>query len=166
MTEALFALFLIIATLGCALVAGITLIFAIVIMPGLATLGDRGLLQGFKAIDRVIQDGQPLFMLVWMGSALALILATLVGLWVLDGIDMALLLAALAVYIAGVQVATMKVNLPLNGRLQALDLEQLDAADLADARAAFEPRWLRWNRLRTWLATLTACLLLVLLLRS
>jgi uncharacterized membrane protein len=160
-----FSLLLILATLGCALVAGLTLVFAIVIMPGLKTLGDLGFLQGFKAIDRVIQDGQPLFMLVWIGSALALILATLLGFWLLRGVDLVLLITALIIYIAGVQIATVKVNIPLNNRLQALDLAELDAAALAAARADFEPRWLRWNLIRTWLATLTSVLLLVLLLR-
>jgi uncharacterized membrane protein len=160
-----FSILLIAATLGCALVAGITLIFAIVIMPGLSALGDRGFLEGFKAIDRIIQDGQPVFVLVWMGSALALIAATLVGLWVVRGIDLALLITALVLYIAGVQIATVRVNLPLNGQLQALDLDRLDIAALAEARAAFEPRWLRWNLVRTWVGVLSSLLLLVVLLR-
>lgn len=160
-----FSFLLVVATLGCALVAGITLVFAIVVMPGLKTLGDRGFLEGFKAIDRVIQDGQPVFMLVWIGSAVALIVAAVLGLWVLSGIDQALLVAALVIYLVGVQVATAMVNLPLNNRLQSLDLEQLDAAELADARDAFEPRWLRWNRIRAWVATLTTILLLLVLMR-
>jgi uncharacterized membrane protein len=163
--NALFSLVLILATLGCALVAGLTLTFAIVVMPGLKTLGDLGFLQGFKAVDRVIQRGQPLFLLVWIGSALALIAATLLGLLVLAGVELALLIGAVVIYVAGVQVATAVVNIPLNNRLQALDLEQLDGTALVDAREAFEPRWLRWNVIRAWAATLTTLLLLLLLLR-
>lgn len=161
----LFSIVLILATLGCALVTGLTFTFAVVVMPGLRSLGDAGLLQGFKAVDRVIQDGQPLFMLVWIGSALALIVATLLGLWTLEGSDLALMIVALVCYIAGVQAATAMVNIPLNNRLQTLDLEQLDAEALASARAAFEPRWLRWNLIRTWIGTLTTVLLLLVLLR-
>lgn len=160
-----FSFLLIVATLCCALVAGITLIFAIVVMPGLKTLGDRGFLEGFKAIDRVIQNNQPVFMVVWLGSGLALIVATVFGFWVLQGIDLALLIAAVLIYIPGVQIATAAVNVPLNNRLQAQDLEQFDAEAIARARETFEPRWLRWNTIRTYLATLTTLLLLVLLLR-
>ena len=160
-----FSISLILATLGCALVAGVTLVFAIVVMPGLKSLGDREFLKGFKAIDRVIQDNQPVFMLVWLGSAVSLIAATLLGFGVLQGIDRALLIAALVLYILGVQLATAIVNIPLNNQLQARNLEQLDAEEITSACEAFEPRWLRWNAIRTWVATLTTSILLVLLLR-
>ncbi len=160
-----FSISLLLATLGCALVAGITLIFAIVVMPGLKTLGDRGFLEGFKAIDRVIQNNHPVFMIVWLGSALALIAATLFGFGVLQGFDRVLLIAALVLYLSGVQMATVIVNIPLNNQLQAHNLEQFNAAELARAREAFEPRWLRWNVIRTWVAILTTVMLLVLLLR-
>ena len=43
--------------------------FAIIVMPGTKTLGDLGFLKAFKAMDRVIQDNQPVFILVWLGSA-------------------------------------------------------------------------------------------------
>ena len=160
-----FSILLVLAALGCSLVAGITLIFAIVVMPGLKKLGDRGFLEGFKAIDRVIQDNQPVFMLVWLGSGLALIAATVLGSRALEGIDLWLLIAALLIYLPGVQVATAAVNVPLNNHLQAQDLEQLDADEITQAATDFAPRWILWNAIRTWLATLTSLLLLVVLLR-
>ena len=45
-----FSLLLVLAALGCSLVAGITLIFAIIVMPGLKKLGDRGFLEGFTSL--------------------------------------------------------------------------------------------------------------------
>lgn len=48
---------------------------------------------------------------------------------------------------------------------QTLDLETMEDAALAAARHDFEPRWNRWNRIRTALATLTSALLIVLVLR-
>lgn len=160
-----FSFFLIFASLCCSLVAGITLIFATVIMPGLKTLGDRGFLESFKAIDRVIQDSQPVFMLVWLGSGLALIVATVLGFGVLQGIDRALLITALLIYLPGVQITTAVVNVPLNNELQAQDIGQLDDEAIALACDTFEPRWVRWNTVRTWLACLTSVMLLFLLLR-
>mgnify|MGYP000408645177 CR=1 FL=1 len=47
--------------------AAVVVVFAIVVMPGIATLDDLAFLRAFKAIDRVIQDNQPVFMIVWGG---------------------------------------------------------------------------------------------------
>ncbi len=160
-----FQISLVSATLLCSLVAGFVFAFACVAMPGLGTLGDREFLHGFQVIDRVIQNNQPLFVLVWAGSAVTLLLSAVLGLGRLAGPDRALLLAALAVYLVGVQLPTLAINVPLNNRLQTLDLAVMEEDSLAEARAAFEPRWNRWNLIRTLLATLTAALLIVLVLR-
>ncbi|WP_411847083.1 anthrone oxygenase family protein [Roseibacillus persicicus] len=160
-----FSVLLTIATLGCSLVAGITLIFAIVIMPGLQTLGDRQFLEAFKAIDRVIQHNQPLFMIVWLGSGLALIATTVLGFRLLEGIELVFLIAALLIYIPGVQITTAAVNVPLNNRIQEQEFEQLDDDEIHQAATDFGPRWIFWNNIRTWLAMLTSLLLLVILLR-
>ena len=60
---------LIAATVLNGLVAGFVFAFAVVVMPGLGTLPDRDFLRAFKRVDGVIQDNQPLFILVWVGSA-------------------------------------------------------------------------------------------------
>jgi len=152
-------------TLLCSLVAGFLFAFATVAMPGIGTLNDRDFLHSFQVMDRVIQNNQPLFMLVWVGSVVSLLLSTLVGFGRLAGFDRTLLLIAIVVYLAGVQLPTLTVNVPLNNQLQALDLETLREDELAEARADFEPRWNRWNQIRTVLATLIVAILIVLILR-
>jgi uncharacterized membrane protein len=153
------------SALLCSLVAGLVLTFAIVVMPGIQRLGDRAFLQSFKAMDRVIQNNQPIFMLVWVGSAVVLLTSTVLGIWQLQGLDRILLLAACAIYLFGVQVPTGTINIPLNNHLQSLDLETMTEPALQETRARFESRWLRWNAIRTVLAILTTVLLLVLLIR-
>ena len=154
------------ATCLCSLVAGFLFAFAVVIMPGLATLGDAGLLRGFQAVDRVIQRNQPLFIVMWAGSVVALLAVLGLGLWQLPGaIDRGLVIVAALLYLAGVQAPTMAINVPLNNRLEPLDLAALDAASLQQAREAFEPRWNRSNAIRTLCAILTSVALAVLLLR-
>ena len=69
----IFEITLLVATLLCSLVAGLLFAFAVVTMPGLATLGDGEFLRSFQAIDRIIQNNQPVFLLVWMGSAVVLL---------------------------------------------------------------------------------------------
>ena len=67
------------SALLCSLVAGLVFTFAIVVMPGIKGLGDLAFLKSFKAMDRVIQNNQPIFMLVWLGSATVLLVSTMLG---------------------------------------------------------------------------------------
>ncbi len=55
------------STLLCSLVAGFVFAFTIVIMPGIKSLSDHDFLQAFNVMDRVIQNNQPIFVLVWLG---------------------------------------------------------------------------------------------------
>ena len=160
-----FQLSLILATLLCSLVAGFVFAFAVVVMPGTSTLSDGDFLRAFQVIDRVIQRNQPLFLLVWMGSAIALLASAALGFGQLDGTGRLLLGTAAVVYLFGVQLPTITINIPLNNKVQALEIEAMDEPALAVARQEFEPRWNRWNTIRTILATLVSVLLLVLLLR-
>ncbi len=153
------------SALLCSLVAGLVLTFAIVVMPGIRPLGDREFLKAFKAMDRVIQENQPLFMLVWVGSAVAIVVSSVLGIWHLEGAERVLLIVAGAIYIVGVQVPTVTINIPLNNQLQSSDLDTMTEPEILDIIGLFESRWLRWNTIRTWLAVVTTVLLLILLIR-
>jgi len=146
----------------CALTAGLLFAFAVVVMPGIRDLPDRDFLRAFKGMDRVIQHNEPRFLLVWVGSVLSLVVALLTGIGALAGAERLMLIGAAAVYLLCVQLPTIVVNIPLNNRLQALDLDALDAAALRAARNAFEERWTRWNAFRTVFAGLSAFALLLL----
>lgn len=79
MTLFLWALFA--GALLCSLVAGFLFAFAVVVMPGIKRLDDAGFLRAFQVIDGVIQRGQPLFGLIWVGSVLAVLVAGVLGFW-------------------------------------------------------------------------------------
>lgn len=156
----LFDILLIVSALLCALVAGLLLIFSAVVMPGIGTLDDRGYLEAFQVIDRPIQNNQPIFMLVWVGSVLSTIAAAVLAFSAAEETQRTLVLVAVAIYLFGVQLPTATINIPLNNALQAHDLDAMDAVSLASARSAFESRWNRWNGVRSALAVLTALLLI------
>ena len=153
------------SALLCSLVAGLVLTFAIVVMPGIRTLGNLDFLRSFKAMDRVIQNNQPIFMLVWLGSVLVLLVSTVLGIWRLEGLDRVLLVVTCVIYIIGVHVPTVMINIPLNNHLQSQDLDTMTESSLLATSEMFESRWLRWNTIRTVIAILTTVLLLVLLIR-
>lgn len=158
----LFDVSLILATFLCSLVAGFLFAFAIVAMPGMSTLNDREFIRAFQVMDRVIQQNQPLFMLVWIGSAIALVTAAVLGIGRLAGIDLLLLLAATLAYLFGVQLPTIVINIPLNNKLQTVDVDAANAATREAARKAFEPRWIQWNAFRTVFASVVSVLLIIL----
>ena len=160
-----FQVVVILTTLLCSLVAGFLFAFAFVVMPGIKALSDRDFIRAFQVMDGVIQKNQPVFMLVWVGSIVALVASTALGLGQLDGTERSLLVIAAVTYLLGVQLSTFTINVPLNNKLQALDVHALSETEHEAARQDFEPRWNRWNLSRTFLASLASALLMVLLFR-
>lgn len=156
---------LIISAFLCSLVAGFLFAYAIVIMPGIKNLNDREFIRTFQVTDRIIQNNHPIFMLVWIGSAIALIVSALYGLGPLQGIDFFLLAMATLAYVLGVQVSTITIHLPLNNKIQTLNVEALSDADIKEARNEFEPRWNTSNIIRTAIACFVSVLLIILLYR-
>ena len=154
------------SALLCSLVAGLVLTFAIVVMPGTKTLGNRDFLKAFKAMDRVIQDNQPIFMLVWLGSIVALIAATIFGMAQLDGIGRLLIIFATVAYLFGVQFSTITINIPLNNRIQSVDVETTNETQHKTVRGEFEPRWVRWNSIRSLVSSLVSVLLIIIVFRE
>ena len=116
-------------------------------------------------MDGIIQDNHPLFILVWAGSILSVIITLIVGILDLIGGEIYLLSFASALYFFGVQLPTFRFNIPLNNSLQKMDIETLTDSEAALLRAGFEIPWNRWNRIRTINCIITVSMLLLLLIR-
>jgi uncharacterized membrane protein len=155
---------LLLAAFLCSLVAGFLFAFAVVVMPGIRSLDDGGFIRAFQVIDGVIQDNQPLFICVWVGSVLALVAAAVLGIGALRGAERLLIIVAALVYLLGVQLPTVTINIPLNNTLQKLDPGTMNETTRQHARQAFEPRWNRWNVFRAVCASVVSLLLALLLL--
>ncbi len=155
---------LIAATFLCSLVAGFLFAFAVVVFPGITQLNDKEFIRSFQLMDGVIQNNQPFFMIVWVGSILAIIALGVLGILQLDGLKRTFIILTVLIYLFGVQAPTITVNVPLNNRLQSFDVDKLNNEDLTNERQHFEPRWTRWNSIRTVIACFTSLLLIGLLL--
>lgn len=156
---------LMIAAFLCTLVAGFLFAFAVVVMPGIRALGDGDFLRAFQVMDRVIQNNQPVFMVVWIGSVIALLASAVLGFGQLDGTGRVLLMAAVFLYLLGVQLPTAIINIPLNNAVQALAIADMAETEREVARRKFEPRWNYSNVTRTVLASLVSVLLMTVLFR-
>ena len=148
----IFIRFLIVSTLLCALVTGFIFTYAVVVMPGFAKLDDRDFIRAFQVTDGVIQNNQPLFMLAWVGSIVSVVATMILGFIELHGIERWTVFAIGFVYLLGVQGITIRVHLPLNNRLQRLEIDEMDPESLSKERNKFETRWNYFNNIRTLIA--------------
>ena len=164
-TEGPFEITLILATFLCSLVAGLLFVFAIVVMPGIKSLNDREFIRAFQVMDRIIQNNQPIFVLVWVGSVVALVTSAVLGIWELDGTEYLFIIFATVAYLLGVQLPTVTINIPLNNKLQTLDVDAMNETTQKEARKDFEPRWNLWNSIRAVFASLASALLMIQLFR-
>lgn len=164
-TAGIFQIALVSATFLCSLVAGFLFAFAIVVMPGIRNLGASEFIRAFQVIDRVIQNNQPVFMLVWVGSVVALVISAMLGIGQWVGVRRQLMIFAALAYLLGVQLPTVTINLPLNNKLQTLNVDTMNETTQKAARRDFEPSWNRWNSIRAAFASLASALLIILLFR-
>jgi len=133
------------ATVTSGLLAGVYVLYAHTVMPGLRTLDDRTFVAAFQAVDRAIVN--PWFMGLGFLGAPLLTAVALARTW---GEPAAAWVATALVLHVVAMVVTARVHLPRNDRLKAAaDPGTLAAAELAALRAVFdEAGWVRWNLLR------------------
>ena len=137
------------STLSCALVTGFVFTYAVIVMPGLAKLADKEFIRAFQVTDEVIQNNQPIFMIVWVGSVISVISTLIVSLMGPYSVETVLVIIAGFVYLLREQGLTVLVHLPLNRRIQTVNVEERDASALREERLLFESRWIRFNWIRT-----------------
>ena len=157
---------LICSILSCTLVTGFTLLYAVVIMPGLSKLDDKEFIKAFQVTDGVIQDNQPLFILTWLGSVISVVGAILSSIISVGLPEAWLIVSVGVVYLLGVQGITLSVHLPLNNHIKKINIEKTDHQTLSVEREKFETRWNFFNTIRTGISFLVSLtLLLVIALR-
>jgi uncharacterized membrane protein len=145
---ALRTLALLAATLSTGLGAGVFVLYAHTIMPGLGATDDRTFVAAFQSIDRAILNawfiGGSLFGALMFGVVAS---ALSIGRPELPWTAAAVVLWGIAV------VITIAVNVPLNDALKAAGPPDA-ITDPAAVRAAFdEARWRVWNLVRVALTT-------------
>lgn len=161
--ETLFQISLIVTVLFCTLMTGFILLYALVVMPGIAKLKDGDFLRAFQVTDGIIQNNQPLFLLIWLGSIVAVVAAAGLGFAQLEGMPKWLLILAAVVWVFAVHGPSFAINFPLNNHLQTLDIDSMSLSEHSAERVNFEDRWNQVNNIRTTIAALVCILLISLL---
>lgn len=154
---------LIFSILFCSLVGGFIFTYAIVVMPGLSNLNDKDFLRAFQVTDAIIQNKQPLFLFIWIGSIVAILTTVLVALLIVGLKETWLIVLIGVAYLLGVQGITIAIHIPLNNHIQKLKIQEQNDKTLADERLKFETKWNFFNTIRTGIAISVSGLLLILL---
>jgi uncharacterized membrane protein len=150
----LFALILV-AALGCGLMAGLFFAFSVSVMPALGRLPAAQGIAAMQTINAVILN--PLFLTTFLGTAAACLGVIIFSLLRWSNLGAAYLLAGGALYLAGSLLVTMLFNVPRNEALAAAPA----APDSARLWANYLATWTAWNHVRT-VASLAAAALLTL----
>ena len=143
---------LIFSILLCALVTGFILTYAVVVMPGLSKLDDKEFIKAFQVTDGIIQNNQPLFILTWVGSIVSVLGTIITSIISLGIIEAWLIISVGTVYLLGVQGITISIHLPLNKRIQKININSTNYQILSEERKNFETKWNYFNNIRTGIA--------------
>lgn len=155
---------LILSTLSCSLVTGFIFTYAVIVMPGFSKLNDKDFIRAFQVTDNVIQNNQPLFMLIWIGSILSMISTIAFSIFNINADYSILIMSTGFFYLIGVQGLTISIHIPLNNKIQKIDVDKEDELKLNEVRKEFEIKWNYYNRIRTVVAfNVTTLLMLILL---
>ena len=142
------------STLLCSLVTGFILTYAIVVMPGLSKLDDKEFIKAFQVTDGIIQNNQPIFILIWVGSIISVVSTIIISIFTLGILEAWKIIFVSLVYLIGVQAITIIIHLPLNRRIQKIDINSTNLQLLNEERKNFETKWNYFNNIRTVIAFL------------
>jgi uncharacterized membrane protein len=147
------------AAVGCGLIGGLLFAFSNFVMRALVQQAPENGIRAMQAINISILN--PLFLLFFLGTALASVILVVAAVLQHSHIHGPLLLAGCALYLVGTFGITMLVNVPLNDKLASQDPATVQAAQFW---AVYVSQWMKWNHVRT-IASLAATTLLILAIR-
>ena len=146
-----------------ALVTGFILTYAIVIMPGLSNLDDKEFIKAFQVTDGIIQNNQPIFILIWIGSIVSVLSTIITSILSLGILDAWLIIFVSVVYLLLVQGITILIHLPLNKSIQNIDINSSNSETLSKMRKSFETKWNYFNNVRSVVAFFVVLIFLLIL---
>jgi uncharacterized membrane protein len=144
---------MLIAALGCGLVAGVFFAFSTFVMPALARLQPPQAIAAMQSIN--ITAINPLFMLALFGTAFACLFLMVSILFKWQQPSAFYLLSGSLLYLVGTIAVTIAFNVPLN---DALAIVKPGSSEGATLWAKYLTNWTFWNHVRTIAALAAAAL--------
>jgi uncharacterized membrane protein len=141
------------------LLAGVFYTFNVAVVPALRAVKGTRHIATMQAINDKIKN--PVFFLSFFGPTILLPLAAYLH---RGGAQFPLLVAAALLHIIGANGVTIVGNIPLNERLDKVDVEQLSEAEADHIRTEFQGRgspWMRFHNIRTLTSIAATALVLI-----
>ena len=149
---------LILTGITTALMAGLFFSYSVSVSWGLGKLADHEYLQAMQSINREILN--PIFFACFFGALITLPIATFQQ-YHHSQTAFFMLLSASFFYIIGVFGITSIFNVPLNNKLDLLDLSNATQNSIREMRDSFEISWNFWNTVRTFSAVISITLVII-----
>jgi uncharacterized membrane protein len=143
------------SAIGCGLLAGLYFAFSTFIMTALGRIGQAPGVSAMNAINETIVRSP--FLPVFLGTTLASLALAVLALFRWSEPGSAAMLVGGIIYVVGMFVCTMVLNVPLNNALAAVDPA---GAEAAPVWARYLKEWTFWNHVRT-VASTAACPLFI-----
>ena len=148
-------LFLILATLGSGMMAGLFCSFSNFIMKALSGISPPEGIAAMQAINLVIV--RPVLLIVFFGTGVASVAAVVAGWQDLGTAARTWGVIGGGVYVLGSIGVTVAVNVPLNNKLAVVKPDSEEGARMWDI---YLSRWTWWNHIRS-LATIASTIFLI-----
>ena len=146
------------AALGCALMAGLFFAFSVAVMKALAALPSAHGIAAMQSINVVILNRA--FLGVFFGTALGCLVVVIGALTDWSGLRARFAIAAALLYVIGTVLVTVVFNVPRNDALARVEPTSAEGARLW---ADYLVGWTAWNHVRTAASLVsTACFVLAL----
>ncbi|MDM8175770.1 DUF1772 domain-containing protein [Olivibacter sp. 47] len=145
------------ALLATAIMSGLFFTWSNAIMPGLRRLPAFESLLALQSFNRVILN--PWFIIVFLAPLLLLPLKVFFAYRQESQLKIYLLVFATLIYVLGVFIITMSVNVPINEGLNKFHLQQANQQELMNRKEIFQTTWVRFNFVRAVSASLSFLLL-------
>lgn len=143
------------SAIGCGLLAGLYFAFSAFIMTAFGRIAQTPGIMAMNAINVVIL--QSLFMPLFIGTKLSSLALSVAAIFRWDMPGASAMLVGGVLYVVGMFLCTMVINVPMNDALAAVDPASQEAASVW---ARYLRDWTFWNHVRTIASTL-ACALFI-----
>jgi len=125
--------------------AGFFYAWAVSVIPGTKKVSDLVYLETMQSINKQILN--PMFFLIFFGSLIVLVISTIQQYG--NGTVFWMILCAAITYLIGTIGVTGFGNVPLNDKLEALEISELSSKEIHDWRVYYEPIWNKLHTIRT-----------------
>ncbi len=144
------------AVIVCGLVSGVFLAFSDFIMKSLAAASPDSGIESMQLINRKVYGS--VFLILLMGMAALSLVLSGYAYQRMSGSASGWIVVGGAIYFIGVFLVTIVFNVPMNKRLDMMDLA---AAETATYWSTYVPTWTFWNHIRTFSAAVSSACFLI-----